>query len=151
TKASDNAGQARKETEPVKYYILLPLWTADLPFFQDPKSSHDDGFKPLSDDGKNVDEDPRKENECSDQEKEDNVNTTNIINTVSLTVNAAVTNEDNKLPFDPNMPGLEDVSIFNFLSNDEDDGPMADINNLDTAIQVSHILTIRIHKDYLLD
>ncbi|GJT82125.1 putative ribonuclease H-like domain-containing protein [Tanacetum coccineum] len=25
TKASDNAGQAKKETEPVKYYILLPL------------------------------------------------------------------------------------------------------------------------------
>ncbi|GKE67421.1 hypothetical protein Tco_1521582 [Tanacetum coccineum] len=32
TKASDNAGQARKETEPVKYYTLLPLWTADQPF-----------------------------------------------------------------------------------------------------------------------
>nr|GEU67749.1 putative reverse transcriptase domain-containing protein [Tanacetum cinerariifolium] len=32
TKASDNAGQARKETEPIKYYILLPLWTADPPF-----------------------------------------------------------------------------------------------------------------------
>ncbi|GKA19418.1 putative ribonuclease H-like domain-containing protein [Tanacetum coccineum] len=27
TKASSNAGQARKETEPVKYYILLLLWT----------------------------------------------------------------------------------------------------------------------------
>ncbi|GJX15467.1 ribonuclease H-like domain-containing protein [Tanacetum coccineum] len=36
TKASDNAGQARKETKPVKNYILLPLWTADLPFSQDP-------------------------------------------------------------------------------------------------------------------
>ncbi|GKG53972.1 hypothetical protein Tco_0557495, partial [Tanacetum coccineum] len=42
TKASDNAGQARKETEPVKDYILLPLRTADSPFSQDPKSSHDD-------------------------------------------------------------------------------------------------------------
>ncbi|GKA58414.1 putative ribonuclease H-like domain-containing protein [Tanacetum coccineum] len=42
TKASDNAGQARKETEPVKDYILLPLWTADPPYSQDPKSSHDD-------------------------------------------------------------------------------------------------------------
>nr|GEW53736.1 ribonuclease H-like domain-containing protein [Tanacetum cinerariifolium] len=29
TKASDNVGQARKETEPVKDYILLPLWIAD--------------------------------------------------------------------------------------------------------------------------
>ncbi|GKA62326.1 retrovirus-related pol polyprotein from transposon TNT 1-94 [Tanacetum coccineum] len=59
TKASDNAGQARKETEPVKDYILLPLWTADPPYSQDPKSSHDDGSKPSSDDGKKVDEDPK--------------------------------------------------------------------------------------------
>ncbi|GJV01785.1 hypothetical protein Tco_1335354 [Tanacetum coccineum] len=43
TKASDNAGQARKETKPVKNYILLPLWLANLPFSQDPKSSQDDG------------------------------------------------------------------------------------------------------------
>ncbi|GKB59425.1 hypothetical protein Tco_0915611 [Tanacetum coccineum] len=39
TKASHNTSQTRKETEPVKEYILLPLWTADLPFSQDPKSS----------------------------------------------------------------------------------------------------------------
>ncbi|GJR79567.1 hypothetical protein Tco_0150352 [Tanacetum coccineum] len=32
TKASDNAGQARKKTKPVKDYILLPLWTADPPY-----------------------------------------------------------------------------------------------------------------------
>ncbi|GJT26497.1 putative ribonuclease H-like domain-containing protein [Tanacetum coccineum] len=57
TKASDNACQARKEIEPVKDYILLPLWTTDPPFSQDPKSSHDDGSKPSSDDGKKVDED----------------------------------------------------------------------------------------------
>nr|GEV72514.1 reverse transcriptase [Tanacetum cinerariifolium] len=62
TKANDNAGQARKETKPVKDYILLPLWTGDPPFSQDPKSSNDDGSKPLSDDEKTVDEDPRKEN-----------------------------------------------------------------------------------------
>ncbi|GJT35395.1 hypothetical protein Tco_0925814 [Tanacetum coccineum] len=54
TKASDNAGQARKETEPVKNYILLPLWTADPPFSHDPKSSHNDRFKPSSDDGKKL-------------------------------------------------------------------------------------------------
>ncbi|GJY30047.1 retrovirus-related pol polyprotein from transposon TNT 1-94 [Tanacetum coccineum] len=78
-KASDNADQARKETEHVKNYILLPLWTANPPFSQGPKSSHDDGFKPSSDDGNKVDEDPRKENECNDQEKEDNVNSTNNV------------------------------------------------------------------------
>ncbi|GKF18704.1 ribonuclease H-like domain-containing protein [Tanacetum coccineum] len=46
TKASDNASQARKETEPVKNYILLPLSTVDPPYSQDPKSSHDDRSKP---------------------------------------------------------------------------------------------------------
>nr|GEW34125.1 copia protein [Tanacetum cinerariifolium] len=110
--------------------------------------SHDDGFKPSSDDGKKVDKDPSKENECNDQEKEDNVNSTNNVNTISSTVNAAGTNEDNELPFDPNMPALEDVSTFNFSSDDEDVGTMANMNNLDTTIQVSHIPTTRIHKDH---
>ncbi|GJX44912.1 MAK10-like protein [Tanacetum coccineum] len=50
-KASDNVGQARKETEPIKDYILLPLWTADPPYSQDPKSFHDDGSKPSSNNG----------------------------------------------------------------------------------------------------
>nr|GEV00495.1 ribonuclease H-like domain-containing protein [Tanacetum cinerariifolium] len=117
----------------------------------DPKSSNDDGSKPSSDDGNKVDEDPRKENECNDQEKEDNVNNTNNVNTVSLTINAASTNKDNELPFDPNMPTLEDVSTFDFLRYDEDDSAVASMNNLDTTIQVNLILTTRIHKDHPLD
>nr|GEV85332.1 reverse transcriptase domain-containing protein [Tanacetum cinerariifolium] len=121
TKTSDNAGQARKEEEPVKDYILLPLWTNDPPFSQDPKSSHNDGSNPSSNDGNN------------------------------LTVNAAGINKDNELPFDLNMLALEDVSIFNFSNDDEDDGIMVDMNNLDTKIQVSPIPTTRIHKDHPLD
>ncbi|GJU35588.1 putative ribonuclease H-like domain-containing protein [Tanacetum coccineum] len=133
--------------------------------FADLKSSHDDGSKPSSDDGKKVDEDLRKDSECKDQEKEDNVNSTNNVNTasnvntVSSTVNAAGTNEVNavggktsiELPFDPNMPALEDYSIFDFLRDDEDDGAVADMNNLDTTIQVSPNPTTRIHKDHPLD
>ncbi|GKB99265.1 hypothetical protein Tco_0985402 [Tanacetum coccineum] len=109
--------------------------------------------------------DPRKDSECKDQEKEDNVNNTNNVNTagnvntVSLTVNVAGTNEVNvvggktsiELPFDPNMLALEYDSIFDFSSDDKDDGAMADMNNLDTTIQVSHIPTTRIHKDHPLD
>nr|GEY12857.1 ribonuclease H-like domain-containing protein [Tanacetum cinerariifolium] len=117
----------------------------------DPKSSHDDGFKPSSDNGKKVDEDPRNKNECKDQEKEDNVNSTKNVNTLSLTVNTSGTNKDNELLFDPNMHALEDFIIFNFLNDDEDDGPVANMNNLDTTIQVSPIPTIRIHKDHPLD
>nr|GEV60113.1 putative ribonuclease H-like domain-containing protein [Tanacetum cinerariifolium] len=115
TKACDNAGQARKETNFIKDYILLPLWTVDPPFSQNPNSSQDDEFKPLSDDGKKIDEDKSKGIECNDQEKERNVNNTNNVNTVSSTINAAGTNEDNELPFDPKMLALEEVcqtSIF---------------------------------------
>ncbi|GJW88072.1 putative ribonuclease H-like domain-containing protein [Tanacetum coccineum] len=130
-----------------------------------PKSSHNDGSKPSSDDGKKVDEDPRKDSEYKDQEKKDNVNNTNNVNTtdnvntVSSTVNAAGINEVNAVggktstepPYDPNMPALKDDSIFDFLTNDEDDDAVAGMNNLDTTIQVSPNPTTRIHKDHPLD
>ncbi|GJS72606.1 hypothetical protein Tco_0705447 [Tanacetum coccineum] len=112
----------------------------------------DDGSKPSSGDENKVDEDSRKDSEGIDQEKENNVKSTN-------NVNAASTNEVNvvggktsiELPFDPNMPALEDYRIFDLSRNDEDDSTKADINNLDTTIQVSPIPTIRIHKDHPLD
>ncbi|GJY68565.1 retrovirus-related pol polyprotein from transposon TNT 1-94 [Tanacetum coccineum] len=98
-----------------------------------------------SDNGKKVNEDPRKESECDDQEKEDSVNNTNNVNTVSSTVNAAGTNKVNavdgnisiELLFDPTMPALEDDNIFDFSSGDEYDDAIADMNNLDTSKQMS--------------
>ncbi|GKE62503.1 putative ribonuclease H-like domain-containing protein, partial [Tanacetum coccineum] len=84
-----------------------------------------DGYKPSSGDGKKVDEDLRKESDCNDQEKEDNVDNTN-------NVNGASTNEVNAV-------------------DDEDVGAEADMHNLDTTIQVSPIPTTRIHKDHPLD
>ncbi|GJR21806.1 putative ribonuclease H-like domain-containing protein [Tanacetum coccineum] len=113
TQASNNAGQARKETEPVKDYILLPLWPADPPFSQYPKSSKDDGFKP--------------------------------------SINVVGRKTSIELPNDPNMPALEDDSIFDYSSNDEDVDVEADMNNLDATIQVCSIPTTRIHKDHPLD
>ncbi|GJY14321.1 retrovirus-related pol polyprotein from transposon TNT 1-94 [Tanacetum coccineum] len=102
-------------------YILLPLWTADPPFSQNPKSSHDDGSKPSSDDGKKVDEDPRKDSECNDQDKEDNVKITNNVNAASTNeVNAVGGKTSIELPFDPDMPALEDYSIFDFRRDNED-------------------------------
>ncbi|GKB96069.1 retrovirus-related pol polyprotein from transposon TNT 1-94 [Tanacetum coccineum] len=145
TKASDNAGQARKETKPVKNYILLPLWTIDPPYSQDPKGSQDDGFKPSSDD-------PRKDSEFNDQEKKDNFNSTNNVNAAGTNeVNAVGGKTNIELPFDPNMPALEDYSIFDSSKDDEDVGAEADMKNLDTTIQVSPIPTTRIHKDHPLD
>nr|GEW17589.1 retrovirus-related Pol polyprotein from transposon TNT 1-94 [Tanacetum cinerariifolium] len=65
-------------------------------------------------------------------EKEDNVNNTNNVN-VDGTNGVNVVGE---LPSDPGMPALEDIGTFDFSNEDEDDDAMADMNNLDTTIQV---------------
>ncbi|GKC57424.1 putative ribonuclease H-like domain-containing protein [Tanacetum coccineum] len=115
-------------------------------YSQDPKSSQS---KPSSDDGKKVDEDSRKDSEGIDQEKEDNVSNTNNVNAVSTNeVNDVGGKTSIELPLDPNMPELEDYSIF---EDDEDVSTEADMHNLDTTIQVSPIPTTRIHKDHPLD
>ncbi|GJW44285.1 putative ribonuclease H-like domain-containing protein [Tanacetum coccineum] len=118
----------------------------------DLKSSQDHGSKPSSDDEKKVDEDPRKDSKSIDQEKDDNVNSTNNVNVASTNEVKAVGGKTSiELPDDPNMPALEDYNIFDLSSDDQDDGAKADMNNLDTTIQVSPNLTTRIHKDHPLD
>ncbi|GKF15297.1 hypothetical protein Tco_0056759 [Tanacetum coccineum] len=148
TKACDDAGKARMETVPSKYYILLPLWPADLPFSQNLKSSPDVGFKPPGDNENRVTEEPRKEggDSSNNQEKEDNVNNTNNVNVASINkVNVVSAKASIELPDDPNMPELEDII---YLDDDEDVGAEADMNNLNTFMPVSPIPTIRMHKDH---
>ncbi|GJU58407.1 putative reverse transcriptase, RNA-dependent DNA polymerase [Tanacetum coccineum] len=176
TKASDDAGKARMETVPGKDYILLPLWPVDPLLSQISKSSLDAGFKPLRDNKKKVTEEPRKEggDSSNDQEnstvnaigievnavgaktsielpddpnmpkKEDNVNNTNnvilLVMEIALTILMFI-----KLPDDPNMPELEYIV---YLDDVEDVGAEADMNNLNTFILISPILTTRIHKDH---
>nr|GEV76791.1 retrovirus-related Pol polyprotein from transposon TNT 1-94 [Tanacetum cinerariifolium] len=99
-----------------------------------------------------VDKETRQEYECKDQEKQDNVNITNIVNAASINgVNVVGININNELPFNPEMYALEDISTFNFSSDHEDDDDEANMNNMNTTIQVSPTLTIRIHKDHPLD
>ncbi|GKA40949.1 hypothetical protein Tco_0733542, partial [Tanacetum coccineum] len=118
TKVCDDAGKARMKQVSGKDYILLPLWTTDPPFSQSSKSSPDDGSKPSSDDEKKVDEDPRKHSE-SIEEKDDNVNSTNNVNAASTNkVNVVGGKTSIELPDDPNMPALEDYSIFDLSSDD---------------------------------
>ncbi|GKF78192.1 hypothetical protein Tco_0230662, partial [Tanacetum coccineum] len=114
--------KAIMETVPGKDYILLPLWTADLLFSQISKSSLDYGFKPSNYDGKKVDKD-LKNSEGIDQEKEDNVNNTNNVNAGNTNkVNAICGKTSIELPDDPNMLALEDYSIFELSSYDQDNG-----------------------------
>nr|GEW70367.1 ribonuclease H-like domain-containing protein [Tanacetum cinerariifolium] len=69
-------------------------------------------------------------------EKEDNVNITNNVNVTGTNgVNVVAATTNNKLPFDPEMPALEDISTFNFSSDQEDVNEEADMNNIDTTIQ----------------
>ncbi|GJS78102.1 putative ribonuclease H-like domain-containing protein [Tanacetum coccineum] len=160
TKACNDAGKARMETVPGKDYILLPMWPADLLFSQDSKDSPDTGFKPLGEEEKKDDEDPGNEDSevpsteesRVNQEKDASVNNTNIINTVSLTVNAAGIKDnvvDENIVYgcadDPNMLELEDIV---YSDDAEDVGAEADMNNLDTFIPVIPIPTTRIHKDH---
>ncbi|GJU73166.1 hypothetical protein Tco_1264571 [Tanacetum coccineum] len=163
TKACDDAGKARMETVPGKDYILLPLWPADLPFSQNSKSSPDAGFKPSGDNEKKVTEEPGKEggdpsnkndsvnntnniNTASDGNNTNNVNTvSSTVNTAGIEVNAVSSNTSIELPNDPNMPELEDIV---YSDDYEDVGAEADMNNLNTFMPVSPILTTRIHKDH---
>ncbi|GKE89338.1 hypothetical protein Tco_1566813, partial [Tanacetum coccineum] len=98
---------------------------------------------------------PSEEGERINQEKDASVNNTNNINTVSPTVNAASIEDnvvDENIVYgcadDPNIPNLEEIGRFSDVEND-DSG--ADINNLDTYFQVSHVPTTRIHKDHPLN
>ncbi|GKF32092.1 hypothetical protein Tco_0101890, partial [Tanacetum coccineum] len=139
-----------------------------LNFSSSSKDSPDAGFKPSGEEEKKDTEDPGNESghppEGKDsevpsikeprinQEKDANVNSTNNINTVSPTVNAASI-EDNvvdenivyRCVDDQNKPDLEENGRF---SDAEDDGVEADMTNLDTYIPVNLILTTRIHKDH---
>ncbi|GKA38131.1 putative ribonuclease H-like domain-containing protein [Tanacetum coccineum] len=111
-----------------------------------------DGFKPSSNDGKKVDEDSKKDSECIDQEKDDNANSTNNVNAASTNkVNVVGAKTSIELPVDPDMHALEDISIFDLSGDDKDVGVEANMNNLDTTIQVSPNPTTRIHKDHPLD
>ncbi|GKG38226.1 hypothetical protein Tco_0457449, partial [Tanacetum coccineum] len=75
---------------------------------------------------------------------------TNRLNTVSPSIGAARQSFDNNdLPTDPLMPDLEDsTSIFRDAYDDEDVGAEADLNNLETIMNVSPIPKTRIHKDH---
>ncbi|GKC64590.1 putative ribonuclease H-like domain-containing protein, partial [Tanacetum coccineum] len=96
-------------------------------------------------------------NAASDGNNTNNVNTARNVNTVSSTVNVVASNKVNavggiigsEFQFDPNMPDFEDIDTFKFLYGDNDE--MADMNNLDTTIQVSPTPTTRIHKDHHID
>nr|GEZ14532.1 copia protein [Tanacetum cinerariifolium] len=97
-----------------KDYILLPLWTADPTFPQQPKSFQDVRFKPSNDVGK-------KSNAVS-----------STFNAASNEVNVVGRKSSIELLDDPDMPELEDISIFED-SNEDVFGAEVDLNNLEST------------------
>nr|GEZ47051.1 putative ribonuclease H-like domain-containing protein [Tanacetum cinerariifolium] len=116
------------------------------------KLSGEEEMKDAKDPGNEDSEGPSTEESRVNQEKDENVNNTNNINTVSLTDNAAgIENNavDENIVYgcadDPNLPELEDISIFED-SNGDVFSAEADLNNLESTFQVSPIPITRIHK-----
>ncbi|GKB60441.1 putative ribonuclease H-like domain-containing protein [Tanacetum coccineum] len=69
-----------------------------------------------------------------------------LVKSQNSPVNPSVNND---LPTDPLMPDLEDsTGIFRGVYDDEDVGAEADLNNLETTMNVSPIPITRIHKDH---
>ncbi|GJY04358.1 putative ribonuclease H-like domain-containing protein [Tanacetum coccineum] len=117
-----NAGQAGQEKESDHEYILLPFMPSNSPLSSSTQISDD----------KDADEVPGKGDECvnkvsrsNDQERTDS--STQDINNVGPSINTPSTN-------------------INTAHDDEDVGVEADLNNLETTMNVSPIHTIRIHR-----
>ncbi|GKB06968.1 putative ribonuclease H-like domain-containing protein, partial [Tanacetum coccineum] len=167
TKANIDEGQGGMQTVPGLQYVLLPFLTSDS---QSPKSSEDE----VTDDAgkKNEVLDPAKEDDKSGKGSYNTNNKDangNSIYRMFTPVNAARSSCDNlggsisvnattlpndDIPTYPLMPDLEDTAnllntgIFSGAYNDEDMGTEADLNNLETTMNVSPIPTTRIHKDH---
>ncbi|GJS80122.1 putative ribonuclease H-like domain-containing protein [Tanacetum coccineum] len=163
TKKNIDIGQAGKKIVPDQEYILLPLLTSVPSLSKSLKDSPDAGFKPLGKE-ENMDaehlenednEVPNTEEPRVNQEQDESINSTNNINTVSLTINTASIEAnavDENIVYgcidDPNMPNLEEIV---YSDDDEEVGAEADMNNLAKTVHVSPILTTRIHKDHPLE
>ncbi|GJU56674.1 putative ribonuclease H-like domain-containing protein [Tanacetum coccineum] len=163
TKENIDACQDRKKIVPDQEYILLSLLPSDPSPFKSLKDSPDAGFKLLGEeekiDSKHLENEgsevPNIEEPSVNQEQDANVNSTNNVNTVYPTVNAAdIENNaiDENIVYgcinDPNMPNLEDIV---YSDDDEEVGAEADMNNLAITVPVSPIPTTRVNKDHPLE
>ncbi|GJZ22791.1 putative ribonuclease H-like domain-containing protein [Tanacetum coccineum] len=147
---NDNARQAGQEKAVDHEYIMLPFLTSDS---SSTRSSNDKDADEVPGKG---DERVNKVSGSDDQERTDSstqdFNTTRpSINTASININTGSLNINIVSPNDPNMPSLEETGIFDRAYDDEDVGAEADLNNLETTMNVSPIPTTRIHKDHLKD
>ncbi|GJY72282.1 putative ribonuclease H-like domain-containing protein [Tanacetum coccineum] len=139
-------GQAEKKTKPEQEYILIPICTTDPLISQDPKVSEEDAEeKPTEMD----------ENGASDKDGKDDQATRS--DTHVSAAGPSFTNDDTSSPVNAgpsftlppvsNVTPMDDIGIFGNAYDDEDMDAEADLNNLETTINVNPIPTTRINKD----
>ncbi|GJY48530.1 ribonuclease H-like domain-containing protein [Tanacetum coccineum] len=147
------SGQARKEKASDHEYILLPLMLSNSPLSSSTQSIDDkdaDKVPNKGDDDVSQRNGQEKEGGASNKEADQHVqdfraeldNFENI-NTGNPNINTA-----SPIPNDSSMQSLENTGIFDGAYDDEDVGVEADLNNLETTMNVSPIPTTRIHKDH---
>ncbi|GKB29671.1 putative ribonuclease H-like domain-containing protein, partial [Tanacetum coccineum] len=158
-------GQAEKKTKPKQEYILRPICTTDPLISQDPKVSEEDAK-----------EKPTEMDEKKQTKNPNSTNSINTVSTPVSAVGPSFTNDDPSSPvnaaevsnafkehlferFSPfknsftllpvsNMTLMDDTRIFGNAYDDEDVGADADLNNLETTMNVNPIPTTRIEKDH---
>ncbi|GKD70067.1 putative ribonuclease H-like domain-containing protein [Tanacetum coccineum] len=163
TRTRDNivTGQAEKKTKPEQEYILIPICTTDPLISQDSKVSEEDAEEKPTE---------MEENGASDKDGKDDQATRSDAAGPSFTnddpsspVNAAEASNAFEehlfeifspfknvftLPIILNVTLMDDTRIFGNAYDDEDVGAEADLNNLETTMNVSPIPTTRINKDH---
>ncbi|GKE08638.1 putative ribonuclease H-like domain-containing protein, partial [Tanacetum coccineum] len=146
-----NAGiKDNVDVVPTQQYILLPL------LYDSPQSSKD----AVADDaGKKTNEEPANKGERNAQEKEGASNKENDQNVQDFRAEldnllvqqkegyANSTNKDSTIS-PSETADLLNTGIFSGAYDDEDVGTEANLNNLETTMNVSPIPTTRIHKDH---
>ncbi|GJT11747.1 putative ribonuclease H-like domain-containing protein [Tanacetum coccineum] len=136
-----------------------PNWLFDIDLLTNFMNYEPNSEDAVADDtGKKTTKEPTNKGERNDnllvQQKEGYANSTNRISTVSPSVSVVGQSFDNvdDLPTDPFMPNLEDTTdLLNtgiFSGAYDDEGAEADLNNLETTMNVIPIPTTRIYKDH---
>ncbi|GKF04903.1 hypothetical protein Tco_0035571, partial [Tanacetum coccineum] len=150
-------GQAKKKTEPKQEYILIPFCTTDPLISQGPKDSKEDSrMNPTEEDTVH----PNSTNSintvstagpsCIDDDLSSPVNTAEASNAFEEHLFERFSPFKNAftLPSVSNVTLMDDTGIFGNAYDDEDVGADADLNKLETTMNVSPIPTTRIQKDH---
>ncbi|GKA29904.1 putative ribonuclease H-like domain-containing protein [Tanacetum coccineum] len=155
------AGQDEKKIEPEQEYILIPICTTDPLISQDPKVSEEDAEEKTTkmDESRASDKDGEDDQatrsdtagpSCADDDLSSLVNAAEASNAFEKHLFEQFSPFKNAFTLPPisNVTPMNDTGIFGNAYDDEDVGEEAELNNLETTMNVSPIPTTKIDKDH---